>query len=228
MKTSLIAVILLALLTSCTTSYVVTSVNTPLLTNKYEAQVGVNYKVSEIFVLTLEPAAAFAVTDHIGIMYSGSYAFKNTARIDPGSLYYKRQFSEFGAGYFDRFSPNWQYEIYGGYGRGRIDDQYKDDNDDLIRSNHSKYNRYFAQPTIAYVNPVVNIAFTARVVRVQYLESEFDAENFTALEPVISCEIGNKLVFQTQAGISYYLNNFKGTYNPIIISIGLKYRFNRD
>lgn len=215
-------------MSSCFTNYVVNSVHTPLLTQKNEIQAGLNLKTSEVFVTTFEPEASYALTDNIGIMYSGSYAISKNKESVSNSQYNKRNFTEFGAGYFDRFEENFQWEAYGGYGFGDIEEWYKLDDESEPVFNSAEYSRYFVQPTIAYITKNFNVALTTRIVYVDYTENTLLNNNFTAIEPVISLQFGNTIVFQTQIGNSYYLGSFLGEYNPFIFSVGLKYRFNRD
>jgi len=227
MAKSLIACLASFLLFSCTTTYVVNSVHTPLLRNQGEIQAGVNLKSSELIVPTVEPEIAIAITNHIGIMANGSFAFKNANDVDPGKLYHRRNFSEAGLGYFNDISKKFKYEVYAGYGYGSIDERYKDSDDETIIYNSVSYNRWFFQPTIVY-RSYLDVAFTPRFIAVEYQRNSGDNPNFTAIEPVVSIQTGKKLILQSQIGYSFRLNQqFDGDYNPLIFAVGVKYCFGR-
>ena len=208
---------------SCSTSYIPNSVNTPLLKNKNEVQIGANYKMADFFNPVLEPQASYAISKNIGVMVNGSYSLFDNLKKD--TIYYKRNFTEAGIGYFKKFAPKFQYEVYGGFGKAKIRERYESDEGNIIVNNTVNYNRYFIQPTIAYVTENTAISFTTRVSYVDFQTSSSPLKNSFVFDPVLSFQFGRKFVYQTQIGGSAFAKQLNGDYNPFLFSIGVKYKF---
>lgn len=220
----LIMIVLLFLFNSCSRSYIVNSVNTPLLHNKGEGQASIIIKPTDLYP-TIEPQLAYAISDKIGVLYSGSHTLIHNDNKDR-EYYQKYNFAEIGVGYYKKFAPLYQYEVYGGYGVGNIKERYQEGNDsNFIITNFAGYSRYFIQPTIAYLGKSSNIAFTTKINYVDYRSiSTFSRDSFV-VEPVLSFQFGRKFLFLTQIGGSFFVNNYNYNYTPFIMSFGIKYRF---
>lgn len=89
---------------------------------------------------------AYAVSDHFGLLLSGSYMNREWEKKD-----YRHKLLEVGGGYFNTFGPedNRILEVYAGYGGGSTDRVFRhyDDNDMLTGSDleEATYNKTFLQ-----------------------------------------------------------------------------------
>jgi len=158
-------------------------------------------------------------------MVNGSYSLFDNSKKD--TIYFKRNFTEVGIGYFKKFAPKFQYEVYGGFGKAKIRERYELDEGGIIVNNSVNYNRYFIQPTIAYVTENTAISFTTRISYVDFKNSSSPLKNSFVFDPILSFQFGRKLVFQTQIGGSAFAKQLNGDYNPFVFSVGVKYRFGR-
>ena len=113
-KPSSLLLLLVAVLSSCSSVYMPNTPNTPMLTNKGELYSGghINFKGNASFT------SAYAVTDHIGILLNGSFMNQNREK-----KAFRNNILEAGGGYFTTFGEKNQrvLEIYGGLGRGSSD-----------------------------------------------------------------------------------------------------------
>jgi hypothetical protein len=127
---------------SCSSVYMPNVPNTPMLSQKGEFSGGVH--ISPKFNTSIN--GAYAVSDHIGVLFSGSYIDKEKESKD-----YRQKLVEIGGGWFDTFGPdnNRIIEIYAGVGTGSTNRVFRefDDNDNLIKSDLEEitYNKTFLQ-----------------------------------------------------------------------------------
>lgn len=116
--------------------------NTPMLSQKGEFSGGVH--ISPRFNTSIN--GAYAVSDHIGVLFGGSYMNRERESKD-----YRHKLVEVGGGWFDTFGPdnNRIIEIYVGYGGGRTDRTFRtfDDNDILTATDIEEvtYSKTFLQ-----------------------------------------------------------------------------------
>lgn len=129
-------------LSSCSSMYMPNVPNTPMLSQKGEFSGGIHVSPR----LNTSINGAYAVSDHIGVLFSGSYMNREKKSKD-----YRHKLVEIGGGWFDTFGPdnNRIIEIYVGYGGGRTDRTFRtfNDNDDLITTDVEEvtYNKTFLQ-----------------------------------------------------------------------------------
>lgn len=215
---------LLGFITSCSPEYIPNMVNSPMLSNQGEFQATVATGTSNFDAQT-----AVAITDNIGIMFNGSYGNETNDSTDD---YHKHLFFEGGVGYFDKFGTKGRYEIYGGYGTGKVEGYY---DNALVGSEiaDANYNRFFLQPGIGISTGIFDGSFSPRLVFVQMNFNRSGNYN-TFFEPVITSKIGYKYVkFVAQIGASFQLGDQQLNYEHqhlifnfgVNINLGRKYDF---
>lgn len=129
-------------ISSCSSIYMPNVPNTPMLSQKGELGGGIHISPR----LNTSINGAYAVSDHIGVLFSGSYMNREKERKD-----YRHKLVEIGGGWFDTFGPdnNRIIEVYGGVGSGSTDRIFRefDDNDILIKTDIEEvtYSKSFLQ-----------------------------------------------------------------------------------
>lgn len=129
-------------ISSCSSVYMPNVPNTPMLSQKGEFSGGVHVSPR----LNGSINGAYAISDHIGALFSGSYMNREKESKD-----YRHKLIEIGGGWFDTFGPdnNRIIEIYAGVGSGRTDRTFRefDDNNVLIKTDVEEitYSKTFLQ-----------------------------------------------------------------------------------
>ncbi len=208
----------LFLLGGCAPMYFPNKINTPLLGNQGEVQVGVFGATSG-----LDIQASFAATDQLGIMVNTS--FLNEKADDAGNAR-KQNFGELGLGYLHRLGDKGRLEVFGGYGRASVQSAYN--NGYFVDYADVDMNRIFIQPDVGFSGRVVEGALAMRFVIVNARQGNF---SFTRsfLEPALTFKVGFPYVkFVTQAGLSLPLHSDNLVENqPVMLSFGLQGYINR-
>lgn len=130
------------LLNACSSVYMPNVPNTPMLTQKNEFSGGIHISPR----LNTSINGSYAVSDHIGVLFSGSYMNREKESRD-----YRHKLIEIGGGWFDTFGPdnNRIIEVYAGVGSGRTDRVFRefDDNNALIKTDIEEitYSKSFLQ-----------------------------------------------------------------------------------
>lgn len=143
--------------------------------------------------------------------------------------------------------------MYGGYGGGKnsILDTYTDyTTGSLLRkeSFSATTNRFFLQPGIGFTNEYFDIAFSSRLMVLNYSNIDtlnyttsmmvnqellnIDQEPFVFIEPALTMRLGYKWVkFQAQMMYSYKYNSTPLNYMPFTMTVGVHFdlssRFNK-
>ena len=190
--------------------------------------------------------AAYAVTDHVGIMINGQYK-KPTWSLTTGGTKYqyesKKTLIEGGAGYFSPIDKSGIVEIYAGGGIGNV--SFDRSFSDTLGGPSTSYNKYsarttrlFVQPSFGFSTDIIDIAISARFVGLKFsnidtsgyspavLEendlSQLDKPFYMFLEPAITFRVGWEYVkFHMQAMLSYKLNEESINAYPFMMNIGL-------
>lgn len=160
--------LLIVLISSCSPMYVPSTRNAPLFRGQGEFQ-------GSAFVTTgIDLQAAYAVSDHVGIM--GDYSTLKEKPKDPQdptqSFDRKRNYFETGIGYFTNTKTR-RVEVYVGYGQGKstTTGQYNflglGQNELIVTGN---YRNYFIQPSIGTNNRGFNLIFTPRFSFLNFYE----------------------------------------------------------
>ena len=198
---------------ACSPSYVPNVINTPLLSNKGELQLGIHTGLSGT-----DPQFAYAVTDNIGLMLNGSFANRT---YDTVSNFHKHNFGELGVGYFTKFADNGIFEVFTGLGFGDLNAHFKSG----IFNSSAQINtrRLFLQPAIGAKTNIFDGSFAPRLVILNLTQG---TDNVTAvlLEPAITAKVGYKYVKAVfQFGLSLPLSSTGDFYyQPFLFSIGLQ------
>jgi len=136
------SILLLSILTSCSSIYMPSVPNTPMLTTQGEIAAGAHMSLKGNFNFN----SAYAVSNHFGILANGATMSNERDKKDV-----KHKMIAFGAGYFDTFGPdkNRILEIYAGFGSGKSERIFRefDKNDVLLSTDvqKSKYDNKFIQ-----------------------------------------------------------------------------------
>ncbi|TKC10230.1 hypothetical protein FA048_08520 [Pedobacter polaris] len=134
--------VLSILLSSCSSIYIPSVPNTPMLTTKGEVAAGAHMSLKGNFNFN----SAYAVSNHFAVLANGGFM-----QNDRTKKYIKHKMIEIGGGYFNTFGPdnNRILEIYAGIGSGKSDRLFReyDDNQALISLDHQKadYDNKFIQ-----------------------------------------------------------------------------------
>jgi hypothetical protein len=216
-------VVLIVIFDSCSPEYVPNMVNSPMFNNKGEFQATMaagngNY----------DAQTAIAITDNLGIMVNGSYGNETS---DSSDNFHKHLFFEGGFGYYDKIRDIWQYEIYGGYGYGRIEGYFA--NGFLTEMSSATYNRFFIQPGVGVSTGIYDGSFSPRIAIIQMNrtgENIKPGNYHVFFEPVITSKVGFKYVkFIFQFGFSFPFseNNMNFDHEPLIMGFGINLNLGR-
>jgi hypothetical protein len=124
------------MISSCTTVYIPTEVNTPVFRQEHQFTAGVSVSEAGMGLET-----GFAITKSIGVMAEGSYLNNNS-----GDVHNFMRYGEFGLGYFNKFKRESSIEIFSGIGFA-----YARSTDTKFNYAESGYyNKIFLQPDICY------------------------------------------------------------------------------
>ncbi|MFN4246238.1 MAG: hypothetical protein ACK4EY_00865 [Flavipsychrobacter sp.] len=210
----------------------------------------------------LSPSAdvAFSPVKHLGIIGSYRSVLNRYINEDPlgtisqypyyelydtdimGGLYNDNRW-EVGVGFYNTMGKRGIFEIYGGYGQGKV----KRQGYDYPQFNfNSRYQRFFIQPAIGFnyenvaltggVRFAINryTTFNAADTSLRYVitgdhDTRTDVldQNFGLLEPFVNFEVGYKYVkFNLQVGAStpFLSNTVSGTF-PVYATFGFTFHF---
>ena len=140
--TSYLRFIPILLLTSCSSIYLPSVPNTPMLTTQGEIAAGAHMSLKGNFNFN----SAYALGNHFALLANGASMSHEKDKRD-----INHKMIEFGAGYFDTFGPdkNRILEIYAGFGSGKSNRVFREfDKDDLLLSTDvqkSNYDKKFIQ-----------------------------------------------------------------------------------
>ncbi|MBE5319344.1 hypothetical protein IM793_09255 [Pedobacter sp. MR2016-19] len=126
---------------SCSSVYMPNVPNTPMLSKQGEFSGGAHISLKG----NASVNGAYAVSDHIGLLFSGSRMNSERKTKDFG-----HKLIEIGGGYFDTFGPdnNRIIEVYAGVGKGWSDITYRDFQNDVLISSELQevdYRKTFLQ-----------------------------------------------------------------------------------
>jgi len=195
------------------------TINTPLLTNNGEIQVALNAGLSGF-----DPQATYAISDNIGVMLNGSFADRTS---DSSDNFHKHRFLEIAPGYYQTIGNSGRFEVFGGYGFGRLQAEYE--SLWMSRSDVNS-NRIFLQPTIGAVTDIFDGSLSTRFVLVTLHEDD-TRNSGLFFEPVLTGKLGYKNIKGImQFGLSLPLNSdeIQFEFQPLLFSIGLQFTINRN
>jgi hypothetical protein len=221
----LLATTLVLLLNSCKTpSYVPNVINTPLFQKKGQFNAAIHASHSGG-----NPQLAYAVTDHFGLMLNGSF-------LDTGSeeSFMKQTMVELGGGYFTTLDESGKFEIYAGYGLGKVEGHHEG-NLGVFASWYSlvdaNVRKYFIQPSLGYTSDHLEICFTTRIVNLRLID-QLENNKFAATfgEPAVTLKAGGDK-FKGVLQLGYSINLFTSGadefhYRPSLFSLGAHFSFN--
>lgn len=226
------------LLTSCSSLYLPNVPNTPMLSKKGEFNVDGHIGLKG----NLSVNAAYAVSDHIGVLFSGAYVDQVKAKRD-----FTSDFMEIGAGYFTTFGEQKErvLEVYGGFGFGNSRRVYKDltfDGPEITEIQDASLSKVFAQVNFSKNKKNDLKLFGSKfpltygtAIRLNYISmQDFTINNINTplesnvfIEPIFftRMKIGKNLNLQYTSGSNFGLiknENLKGGYTSL--SFGIVYK----
>lgn len=128
-------------------------------------------------------SAAYAISDHVGVMIAHSTAKeKDKYNNNSSSLSYKRYSTEISAGYFTKFKKanRLGFEIYGGYGFGTNKIKSRSDITMPVGIYNNKMQRFFIQPgLVLHIADHFQMGF---IVKTSFLRYHNIVTNYTTEE----------------------------------------------
>jgi len=220
-RKALAIIIVAAGLSSCKTAYYPTSYNAPLLNKQGDAQVS-----GVISVGNNELQMAYALTDNIGLTFTGSFfAEDKELTINDQQVEITEHFTYFegGLGYFGQIGNYGKFGLFGGAGSGRVPADFR--NSFYDGNQTSLRNKVFIQPTIGFSSNFVDIN---GVLRFSGVNINKETNLFT--EPGVVILMGYKNIkFYADAGLSIpYKTSGSLTWdnNFIVFGLGIQINFN--
>ncbi len=191
--------------------YVPNSQNVPLLEEKGEIVGSLALSMGERFA-GFEVQSAYSFTEHIGLQLNGM--------VWGGIDYSQGVLFDIAPGYFLNVAENVVFEVYGGYGRGKIYHTYNYDSQSNIsfvdvNLDFVNYDRYFIQPAIGYHVKNFDFAFSTRFNLMDYYGTKpiyafssddpwsftvQELDKFYTIDPAITMRFGwRQFKFQLQS-----------------------------
>ncbi|MCK5853333.1 hypothetical protein KAH27_09930 [bacterium] len=240
------------LLSSCTHSYYAPNTHmVPMFEKKGElivtGAVGASHQLDYIdyddCVETFEFQSAYALTDNIGILANGYYAYS-----DVGEEYSKGYIFEAGAGYFKSLNHLFVFETYGGFGFGNVENRYRISYYNNQAISNLDIIKYFVQPSIGLTTRYFDMAISTKFSGLNYLNFSYpnhensmpeedlkdldyiERNSFSLLfEPAATIRLGYKNVkLQYQIGMSFNITNPDFPQNELMMSLGLCWIIGKD
>jgi hypothetical protein len=210
---------------SCSPAYIPNMVNTPLLSNKGEFNASASVGTSNF-----DPQLSYGLSHHVGIMVNGSFANKAKDSVDN---FHKHTIVELGAGYYTKLSKESRFEVYGGYGYGKVDGQFTFLGIKSI--NDARFNKIFVQPAIGATTIFFDGSLATRfsLINMNLTDPDYIGKNKFSLfiEPTLTCKFGYKNVkLIWQFGISFSTKKeveLQYEYQPILMSVGMQLNFGK-
>lgn len=215
---------LLWLMQACAPAYVPNVVPSPGLREKGDLSLSAHYGNAG-----LDLQGAYGLTDHLGVMINGSFD-KRTYNTNDS---HRHEFLEAGLGYFATEYKYLNWSVFAGFGGGNFKSYYHSGY--ITEYNYVNVDRYFFQPSMGIFFKYFegDLAFRLAFLNFNgYRNNLNNYEKYTGfypmLEPVVTLKFGPEhLKFFFQSGLSFNLkNNDYLIYNPIILSLGIRLRFN--
>ena len=198
--------------------------NIPLLKQKNDVEAAVFYAGSynllasrENYNRGLDLHAAYAVSDHVGLMLNESIRWERNGNSethprDSSSLFYKRHFTEAGIGYFTDLgkSSKSQFQVFGGmaFGKSNISDHGIFSGTQMQKFHNSTVTKIFIQPAlIGNFSHNFSLAFASRITMAYFsnIQSNYTSEELQdyqldslSLSPLIFWEPALNLTFGFQ------------------------------
>jgi hypothetical protein len=216
---------------SCNVAYRPSMVNTPLFTEKGEVAFGASFNNVQ---------AAYALTNHVGIMANG-YLQQSNVEINETGEGGTGYLGEAGIGYFTLLdNQHLVFETYAGAGYGGLNlyTNFRENNVMQKREFDANGTKIFIQPGIGYKLPYFEVSGAIRYTNINYnniqLTNYTDARmrednlqnlgntSFTFLEPTVTIRAGFRNVkFQVQYINSVKLTSADINYTSEVINFGV-------
>ena len=214
--------VVFVLFNACAPAYIPGSVNTPLLRGKGEYNIGGNVGFNGVDV-----QLSASVSEHIGLMVATSYSDRDN---DSSDTYHRHLYGDVGVGYFNRFTDNFMYEVYGGAGMGHIESYWQgtDILEGLEYHTRADMKRIFVQPAVGFIHDAIDVSFATKFMLMN-LELKDKTYNDFYVEPAVSLKAGYKFVrFVGQIGFSVPMQEeIMYEYKPWIVNMGLQFTLGR-
>jgi len=187
----------------------------------------------------LNVQAAYAATNHIGIIANYMYANYNDNEEDRGR---KHRAGEIGLGYYNNFNERWYFEMFAGYGLGKghaFDSSYfmgfK-----IVREAIGQYQKIFIQTSIGKNRGDLTWTISTKISYIDFTRAHVvvgDEQLWAKRAPTAFCSlIGNvqtpvwrkKIFIRYQGGFNFHISKEPVyDYDPVVASIGLLIKLNQ-
>ena len=216
-------VMLLVFLLSCNPAYIPNMSNVPLLSEENELNINIGASTSGF-----EPQISYAFNDKFGVMCNANFSSsKNDGETD-SDRFHQHFFGELGVGRYWANTKNFRFEVFGGFGAGKINSYIPDDEFSFHPIVDAFSTRFFLQPNIGLKTSVFDLALSNRFsfVHMNFTDNNMNSSNIDPYwEPSLIVKLGyhNIKVF-SQFGISLPLFEHSLHYNymPFVFGIGVQ------
>jgi len=223
MKTIFFTLAVILSLLSCSPIYYAPNAhNVPLFKKKNDLRLSAHYSIGED-VKAIELQTAYAFDSSFAIQLNGMRTIDNEKAY--GS------YIDVALGHYKNLPNNWVFEVYLGFGSGRVNWQYGDSYSNNIGQNNPssevKFNKLFLQPSIGYSTLNFTVAFSYRIGVLSYTSvrvrnappsNSYDLQvlnnSHLMSEPALTLRLGEEQIkIQAQLGYSNDLQNESFKYN---------------
>ena len=226
-KLMFLVVVASVLLSSCKPMYVPNLRNSPLFGKQGEFQGSVQVGNG------IEGQAAFAVTNHIGLI--ANYSYINNTESEESTDYHRHRFYEGGIGYYNN-SEDLVFEFFTGYGKGEGSsyESFFFSGSQPVQAT-GLYERYFFQPAFGFNKKIFHLSVATRVSVVDFTEFDYgsghipdDRPAIVFFEPAVTGRVNmmnNHLFYVFQTGFSTPVGQEKYfDHRGLQISMGMGFR----
>ncbi|MBN2813357.1 MAG: hypothetical protein JXQ80_04730 [Bacteroidales bacterium] len=202
---------------SCAPAYIPHVVNSPMFKNKNEFQASLHTGSSGF-----DAQLSYAITDNFGIMTNGSFIDHTN---DSTRKFHKHSYMEAGVGYYKKFLKTGRYEVFGGYGLGRVN---YFETELFYPYTSAKYRSYFIQPAIGGFSDILDYSIATRLIVIDMYQGPVKSTG-VFFEPAVTAKVGFRYVRMIfQWGYSLPLKEkFEFTHQMLFYSIGIQVNIGR-
>jgi hypothetical protein len=141
---------------------------------------------------------------------------------DSNDGYHRHSFVEIGMGYYANPFEYLHFDVYAGYGFGRLEGFYENSLwDDFARVSS---NRLFVQPCLGFSSRLVDLGFTTRIAYVMIEQNNIKSSGLF-LEPVLTFKVGMdyfKAIWQMGFSVPQSDEALDFRYQPFLFSVGFQ------
>ncbi len=233
--------IIVYLASSCAPIYYAPNAhNVPLFKEKNDLRVSAHYSIGED-IKAIELQTAYAFDSAFSIQLNGMRTIDNEKAYGA--------YIDVALGHFKPLPNGWVFEIYAGFGSGKVNWQYGDSYSNNFGLDNPrsrvKFSKFFLQPSIGYAGTNLNFAFSYKIGFLSYnnlltnIPSDqwmnydlplINGSSYLMSEPALTLRLGEELIkLHAQLGYSTNLqnNDFKYNQDNWNLNFGLQFSLNK-